>query len=140
MYTAPWLIYGMNWSVRADRRFRLAVGSFEEEYNNSVRITQLNEESHKFEDIGGFEHPYPATKIMWIPDQNGAKPDLLATTGDYLRLWKVTDNKSVSLECLLNNVRRAAAVLAQRVGLFSRRDAGSAGGSGRVGGGPVARG
>ena len=26
-YTAPWLIYGMNWSVRADQRFRLAVGS-----------------------------------------------------------------------------------------------------------------
>ena len=30
-YTAPWLIYGMNWSVRADQRFRPAVGSFEEE-------------------------------------------------------------------------------------------------------------
>ena len=28
-YTAPWLIYGMNWSVRADQRFRLAIGSFE---------------------------------------------------------------------------------------------------------------
>lgn len=102
-YTAPWLIYGMNWSVRADQRFRLAIGSFEEEYNNSVRITQLDEETREFVDIGGFEHPYPATKIMWIPDQNGARPDLLATTGDYLRLWKVVDNKSVSLECLLNN-------------------------------------
>jgi len=102
-YTAPWLIYGMNWSVRADQRFRLAIGSFEEEYNNSVRITQLNEETHKFVDITAFEHPYPATKIMWIPDQNGTRPDLLATTGDYLRLWKVTDNKTVSLECLLNN-------------------------------------
>ena len=30
-YQAPWLIYGMNWSVRADQRFRLAIGSFEEE-------------------------------------------------------------------------------------------------------------
>jgi len=28
-YQAPWLIYGMNWSVRADQRFRLAIGSFE---------------------------------------------------------------------------------------------------------------
>ena len=26
-YTAPWLIYGMNWSVRADQRFRLAIGN-----------------------------------------------------------------------------------------------------------------
>ena len=24
-YTAPWLIYGMNWSVRADQRFGLAI-------------------------------------------------------------------------------------------------------------------
>ena len=39
-YQAPWLIYGMNWSVRADQRFRLAIGSFEEEYNNSVRAAR----------------------------------------------------------------------------------------------------
>ena len=104
-YQAPWLIYGMNWSVRADQRFRLAIGSFEEEYSNSVRIIQLDEETHQFVDNGGFEHPYPTTKIMWIPDQNGTRRDLLATTGDYLRLWNVNDNKSVRLECLLNNVR-----------------------------------
>ena len=104
-YTAPWLIYGMNWSVRADQRFRLAIGSFEEEYSNSVRVIQLDEETHKFVDIGGFEHPYPTTKIMWMPDPNGSRRDLLATTGDYLRLWQVTDNKSIRLECLLNNVR-----------------------------------
>jgi len=102
-YQAPWLIYGMNWSVRADQRFRLAIGSFEEEYSNSVRIIQLDEETHQFVDNGGFEHPYPTTKIMWIPDPNGTRRDLLATTGDYLRLWNVNDNKSVRLECLLNN-------------------------------------
>merc|ERR1719310_1875444 len=72
-YTAPWLIYGMNWSVRADQRFRLAIGSFEEEYSNSVRVIQLDEETHKFVDIGGFEHPYPTTKIMWMPDPNGSR-------------------------------------------------------------------
>ena len=108
-YQAPWLIYGMNWSVRADQRFRLAIGSFEEEYSNSVRIIQLDEETHQFVDNGGFEHPYPTTKIMWIPDQNGTRRDLLATTGDYLRLWNVNDNKSVRLECLLNNVRARTA-------------------------------
>ena len=96
----------MNWSVRPDQRFRLAIGSFEEEYNNSVRIVQLDEESHQFVDCGGFEHPYPTTKIMWMPDQTGARRDLLATTGDYLRLWNVMDNKSVRLEALLNNVRQ----------------------------------
>ena len=123
----------MNWSVRADQRFRLAIGSFEEEcvpfaapsashtsgmmnkthllllrapqyrrYNNSVRIVQLDEETHQFVDNGGFEHPYPTTKIMWMPESHGSR-DLLATTGDYLRLWNVMDNKSVRLEALLNN-------------------------------------
>lgn len=35
-YTAPWTVYGMNWSVRQDKRFRLAVGSFIEDYCNKV--------------------------------------------------------------------------------------------------------
>ena len=36
-YEAPWTVYSMNWSVRPDKRFRLALGSFVEEYNNKVR-------------------------------------------------------------------------------------------------------
>ena len=35
-YTAPWSVYGMNWSVRPDKRFRLAIGSFIEDYCNKV--------------------------------------------------------------------------------------------------------
>ena len=32
-YDAPWLIYGLNWSVRrGGSEFRLAIGSFLEEY------------------------------------------------------------------------------------------------------------
>ena len=102
-YEAPWLIYGMNWSVRAEPRFRLAVGSFEEEYSNKVRLVQLDEAEQKFIQTAEFDHPYPTTKIMWIPDPVACRPDMLATTGDYLRLWNVNDNKSVRLECLLNN-------------------------------------
>ena len=30
-YEAPWQVYSMNWSVRPDKRFRLAIGSFVEE-------------------------------------------------------------------------------------------------------------
>lgn len=57
-----------------------------------------------------FDHPYPCTKILWSPDVSATK-DLLATTGDYLRVWSVTDDgmgtgtltsKKVAL---LNNVR-----------------------------------
>lgn len=40
-YEAPWTVYSMNWSVRSDKRFRLALGSFIEEYNNKVSPTCL---------------------------------------------------------------------------------------------------
>lgn len=50
-----------------------------------------------------FLHPYPATKIMFIPDKEGARPDLLASTGDFLRIWQIKEEK-VQLLKLLNNV------------------------------------
>lgn len=40
-YEAPWTVYAMNWSVRPDKRFRLALGSFVEEYNNKVGCAAL---------------------------------------------------------------------------------------------------
>ena len=51
-----------------------------------------------------FQHPYPPTKIMFIPDKENSRPDLLATTGDFLRIWQVSDD-GVQLHKLLNNVR-----------------------------------
>lgn len=78
-YVAPWPLYSMNWSVRPDKRFRLALGSFVEEYNNKVQIVSLDEETSEFMAKNTFDHPYPTTKIMWIPDSKGIFPDLLAT-------------------------------------------------------------
>jgi WD repeat-containing protein 68 len=61
------------------------------------------------------EHPYPCTKILWSPDGgktgNYGGKDLLATTGDYLRLWSITEESEGKdgkmghkREALLNNV------------------------------------
>ena len=66
----------MNWSLRPDKRFRLALGSFVEEYNNRVQIVALDEETSEFKAKSTFDHPYPTTKIMWIPDAKGIYPDL----------------------------------------------------------------
>eukprot|EP00956_Cyclotella_meneghiniana_P021135 scaffold38052_cov68-Cyclotella_meneghiniana.AAC.3 len=61
------------------------------------------------------EHPYPCTKILWSPDGgktggNYGGRDLLATTGDYLRLWSVEEDDTTDdgkmgskREALLNN-------------------------------------
>ncbi|CAM6088722.1 unnamed protein product [Calypogeia fissa] len=103
-YEAPWLVYGMNWSVQREHKFRLAIGSFIEEFNNKVEIVRLDDETGKFmsDPKLSFDHPYPTTKIMFIPDKESQKPDLLATTGDYLRIWQIQEDK-VELKSLLNN-------------------------------------
>ncbi|KAI8479558.1 DDB1- and CUL4-associated factor 7-like isoform X1 [Branchiostoma floridae] len=101
-YEAPWTLYAANWSQRPDRRFRLAVGSFLEEYNNKVQVISLDESAQELKASSMFDHPYPCTKIMWIPDNKGIFPDLLATSGDYLRVWRAGE-PDTRLECLLNN-------------------------------------
>jgi len=103
-YEAPWQIYGMNWSVRKDKKFRLGIGSFLEEYNNRVEIIELDEESGEFKSDPrlAFDHPYPTTKIMFVPDKECQRPDLLATTGDYLRIWQICEDR-VEPKSLLNN-------------------------------------
>ena len=50
-----------------------------------------------------FSHPYPCTKIMWAPEKLAGARDLLATTGDYLRLWHCTDEGDMRMEALMNN-------------------------------------
>lgn len=50
-------------------------------------------------------HPYPATKLMFLPDKDTNMPDLLASSSDFLRLWRITDD-GIVLQKVLNNVRR----------------------------------
>ena len=92
-------------------QFRLAIGSYVEQYSNAVHIVKKSPQSDDLGSLykaGEFDHPYPCTKILWSPDtRNYGTKDLLATTGDYLRVWNVTDDGrgglSVKKEALLNN-------------------------------------
>uniref|UniRef100_A0A8C7RIY7 Uncharacterized protein n=1 Tax=Oncorhynchus mykiss TaxID=8022 RepID=A0A8C7RIY7_ONCMY len=71
-HSQHWLVVEVLW---------LALGGYVEEYNNKMQIVGLEEES-----LITFDHLYPTTKIMWIPDSKGVYLDLLATSGDYLRI------------------------------------------------------
>jgi len=51
-----------------------------------------------------FAHPYPPTKLAFIPDRTGTRPDLLASSGDFLRIWRLSD-EGVTLEKLLNSTK-----------------------------------
>jgi DDB1- and CUL4-associated factor 7 len=100
-YTADTALYGLAWSTRRGSAPRVAVGSFVEEYSNKVEVLQQG--SSSMERVCTFDHPYPATKIAWIPDAGGHRPELVGTTGDFLRIWEVTDAGESKLKCILNN-------------------------------------
>lgn len=53
-------------------------------------------------EIREFEKPVHHSVIVFL--QKGMLPDLLATSGDYLRIWRIGESEA-KLESLLNNVR-----------------------------------
>ena len=136
-YEAPWTVFSLAWSNRMEQQqqqnsqFRLAIGSYIEKYENSVQILKtrsggVGEQTMDIYSACTIEHPYPCTKILWSPEgmqqisptgvvggggaSNFGSRDLLATTGDYLRLWSVSpdDENGGGLlkskkEAMLNN-------------------------------------
>lgn len=100
-YQAKSSLYSLAWSYRQDRPPRLAVGTFIDEYSNNVQIIQHNPESLDF--VSSFDHAYPTTKVAWIPDPESTHPDLIATTGDFLRLWQLDRDGNPKLKSLLDN-------------------------------------
>lgn len=116
-YDAPWTTYSLSWCRATSQReqFRLAVGSFKEEYSNQISIIQLHRSDDRvgeFKHLSSFDHPYPATKIMWAPpslaESSSNNQGLLAVTGDYLRLWSVgNDGTQPEMKALLNNNRNS---------------------------------
>ncbi|KDD75065.1 hypothetical protein H632_c893p0, partial [Helicosporidium sp. ATCC 50920] len=94
--------------VRADKPYRLAVGSFVEDYNNKVEIITLDEQYEQFVQDPKYTvaHPYPATKLMFLPDKDTNMPDLLASSSDFLRLWRITDD-GIVLQKVLNNSKNS---------------------------------
>ena len=54
----------MNWSVRPDKKFRLAVGSFLEEYSKKMQVIQLDEDAGEFNRLCEIGHPYPSRKYV----------------------------------------------------------------------------
>lgn len=83
----------------------MAVSSFVEQYANQVQVIDLVANTSSppapgsaappqppfiLSPVCTLEHPYPATKVDWIPDEGGVHPSLVATTGDFLRIWDVS--------------------------------------------------
>lgn len=92
--------------LRPRSAFRLGVASFTENYQNQIAVIGLQDErvlvEDDFADYPDFvtlcevHHGYPATSLQWQPasaqnhswSQKSASTELLATTGDALRIWE----------------------------------------------------
>lgn len=74
---------------------------------------ESNPQQTEFTKLADVEHPYPATKLAWAPAAvvSHTDDDILATAGDYLRLWKVDgDGGNTKMKSLLNNNRHTGIV------------------------------
>ena len=65
----------MNWSVRPDRRFRLALGSFVEEYNNKVQVKLMT----KIDEFQSNIHFYHRSSL-WTRTRPSSRPRARLTT------------------------------------------------------------
>ncbi|THV06803.1 WD40 repeat-like protein [Dendrothele bispora CBS 962.96] len=111
-YEAPWPVYALDWckttppgQQRTRSAFRLGIGSFCENSQNRIAIIGLQDERVLVEDdytdypdfvtLCEAHHNYPVTSLQWQPasalsfawTQRAASSELLATTGDALRIW-----------------------------------------------------
>jgi hypothetical protein len=100
--------------LRPRSSFRLAVGSLTEDFRNQIAVVGLQDERVLVEDdypdnysdfvtLVEVHHGYPATSLQWQPagatsynwSQKAGGSELLASTGDALRVWEYsTDNSS----------------------------------------------
>ncbi|PLB54614.1 WD repeat protein [Aspergillus steynii IBT 23096] len=109
-YIAPWPIYAVDWCkwpiTGSSSSFggKLALGSYLEDNHNYIQIidthwTQPDPDSPdaaageiKLDYVKTAEatHSYPVTRILWEPPSSQKQStDLLATSGDHLRLWSL---------------------------------------------------
>lgn len=111
-YLAPWPIFALDWckwppksSIGAGK---IAIGSYLEDNHNYIQILESQrsqvdpdnrhaERGLDFVRTAEANHSYPVTRILWEPpSSNKQSTDLLATSGDHLRLWSLPSETSSS--------------------------------------------
>lgn len=109
-YVAPWPIYAVDWCkwpmTGSSSSFggKLALGSYLEDNHNYIQIidthwtqpdpdtpdAQAGEIKLDYVKTAEATHSYPVTRILWEPPSSQKQStDLLATSGDHLRLWSL---------------------------------------------------
>ena len=105
-YAAAWPVYALANCTNPNSLFTIALSSLIEDPSNRVDVARLNADTRQFERIASFDHVYPPTKLIWLPNSSGQHTDLLGTSTDSLRIWQVSD--SDQLKSNLVNTRSTA--------------------------------
>ncbi|KAI4139421.1 MAG: hypothetical protein L6R39_006290, partial [Caloplaca ligustica] len=132
-YVAPWPVYAFDWckwpvqpQSSGEAAGKMAIGSYVEDGHNFIQIldTHATLESDDASEEGpqyGLEfvrtaeatHSYPVTRILWEPASSQKQStDLLATSGDHLRLWSLPSQPSYSHS---NSINRPASSQPQKL-------------------------
>jgi WD repeat-containing protein 68 len=123
-YLAPWSIYAYDWCKwnvpGGNSAGKMAVGSYLEDNHNFIRIldTQIipQEGAAPGASPYGLEYTavaeatcsFPVTRILWEPPSTQKQStDLLATSGDHLRLWSLPQNAPNTMS---NTITRSSSV------------------------------
>ncbi|RDW73293.1 hypothetical protein BP6252_07200 [Coleophoma cylindrospora] len=113
-YLAPWALYAFDWCKWPAQNHdagKVAIGSYLEDGHNFIQIldsqiTPTPQESYTpggpkygldFVKIAEATHSYPVTRLLWEPPSSTKQStDLLATSGDHLRLWSLPSETPVA--------------------------------------------
>ncbi|KAJ0306395.1 hypothetical protein COL5a_003614 [Colletotrichum fioriniae] len=127
-YLAPWALYAFDWCKwppQGNGAGKLAVGSYLEDGHNYIQIldTQMVPTPNdvyqpgtpkinlEFQKVAEATHSYPVTRLLWEPPSSQKQStDLLATSGDHLRLWSLPSESPVSQNNSITNRARDPAV------------------------------
>ncbi|KAH0325045.1 WD40 repeat-like protein, partial [Aureobasidium melanogenum] len=124
-YMAPWAAYSFDWCKwpvpNGNSCGKMAIGSYLEDPHNFIQIVDTQITSQDQSAMGGPAYgidyvkvaeatcAYPVTRISWEPPSSSKQStDLLATSGDHLRLWSLPSSSQPAM--LSNNINRSASV------------------------------
>ncbi|KXL46030.1 hypothetical protein M433DRAFT_4201 [Acidomyces richmondensis BFW] len=123
-YLAPFATYAYDWCKwpvmdNSGSAGKMAVGSYLEDPHNFIQILDTHITPQEITSPGqpayGLEYTkiaeatcaYPVTRILWEPPSSQKQStDLLATSGDHLRLWSLPQSSASQMAS--NNINRSA--------------------------------
>ncbi|ETN38403.1 uncharacterized protein HMPREF1541_06438 [Cyphellophora europaea CBS 101466] len=112
-YVAQWPMYAADWCKWPPRSNtgavgKVAIGSYLEDSHNYIQVLDasvaqpdpdnpMGDPGFEFTKTAEATHAYPVTRILWEPpSSNKQTTDLLATSGDHLRLWSLPADPTAS--------------------------------------------